>query len=459
MAIPEQVADGQVYKNRTASTRGRTAIQDLHAENNAIIEEYDRKLQSSFDEYCEIQRQWAETDAVRDMEFIGDSAMKRQANGLKMDHSEIKRLYHVLIQSAAKSWKSKDSAIAAPWSPWGDHRRAGDPIVRWKFAENPDNLFRRILLVRNDDFDDHQAHRYDKSLGNGKQEAVKTKASSRMSRRGSLTAKVFQEEQEEEEDDELEVGFPVRPRPISEDATDDAENDVNVDEHGNGDAEESSNKESMHEDGPQEAAGYLYETEAEQDEHDPTKQEAEDTLLINDDEHDGNVHWSRNFEWNPSERVLLLCESVLLVSLRSSVEGELLLTSHCMYFHPAGPEMSVMTRQMPSNSESNDDAVKKSSDRRWQLNRLSEMHGRRYLMRAQALELFFMDNNTLFINFQGGKDERDKVYTRIRTSCKVCSRSISYLVHLASFLFQIRVPWTVLNFLLDVHITGVIILF
>jgi hypothetical protein len=47
------------------------------------------------------------------------------------------------------------------------------------------------------------------------------------------------------------------------------------------------------------------------------------------------------------------------------------------------------------------------------------VHGRRYMLRAQALELFFSDSHELFLNFLEGNKERHRFYAKLRNSCKV----------------------------------------
>jgi hypothetical protein len=49
------------------------------------------------------------------------------------------------------------------------------------------------------------------------------------------------------------------------------------------------------------------------------------------------------------------------------------------------------------------------------------VHGRRFMLCAQAIELFFADGVELFLNFSGGTRERDRFYAKLRNSCKVRS--------------------------------------
>lgn len=56
------------------------------------------------------------------------------------------------------------------------------------------------------------------------------------------------------------------------------------------------------------------------------------------------------------------------------------------------------------------------SNKRWKLSRLREVHGRRYMLRPSAIELFFVDMSlSLFINFQPNV-QRDAFYSKLRSS-------------------------------------------
>ena len=111
-------------------------------------------------------------------------------------------------------------------------------------------------------------------------------------------------------------------------------------------------------------------------------------------------------------------ESVTIVTLQSLIEGSLLLTTHGLYFKRVGEEVSAMSREPTSNPDTNRNN-NEGNDRRWRLSRLTEVLGRRYMLRAQALELFFSDSHELFLNFSGGTKERDRFHAKLRNSCKV----------------------------------------
>ena len=99
-----------------------------------------------------------------------------------------------------------------------------------------------------------------------------------------------------------------------------------------------------------------------------------------------------------------------MVTLRYTLEGCLLLTTEGLYFHQIGSGIDVISKQ-PCGSQ--------KSDRRWRLSGLKEVHGRRYMLRTQALELFFADGFELFLNFVRGHKERNKFYAKLRNSCRV----------------------------------------
>ena len=125
--------------------------------------------------------------------------------------------------------------------------------------------------------------------------------------------------------------------------------------------------------------------------------------------------WARAFIWSEHETVVARFESVMIVSLQVYVTGKLLLTTHGLYFRQTGEEMSVMTKEPVDGNETGTE----NRDRRWRLTRLTEIHGRRYLLRQQAIELFFSDCHELFINFPGGVKDRDRFHAKLRNNCKV----------------------------------------
>ena len=114
-----------------------------------------------------------------------------------------------------------------------------------------------------------------------------------------------------------------------------------------------------------------------------------------------------------THRLWFRFEEVMVVTLRYSFEGSLLLTTAGLYFHQVGSGTNVISRQL---------CELQKSDRRWRLNGLKEVHGRRYMLRTQALELFFADGRELFLNFSRGIKERNRFYAKLRNSCKVSLR-------------------------------------
>ena len=106
-------------------------------------------------------------------------------------------------------------------------------------------------------------------------------------------------------------------------------------------------------------------------------------------------------------------EEVMIVTLRYRFDGYLLLTTEGLYFRQIGNGANVISKES---------CPLPRSDRRWRLNGLKEVHGRRYLLRTQALELFFADGQELFLNFTKGQKERNRFYAKVRNSCKVSYR-------------------------------------
>lgn len=118
--------------------------------------------------------------------------------------------------------------------------------------------------------------------------------------------------------------------------------------------------------------------------------------------------WAKKFVWSEGETFIRTFESVLIVTLRTNTKGTLLMTSQNLYFHQTDVVVDVMSREKVEIP---------MQDRKWKLNRLTDVHGRRYMLKAQALELFFADMRGVFIAFDGSK-ERDLFFSKLR-SCKV----------------------------------------
>jgi WD40 repeat protein len=143
--------------------------------------------------------------------------------------------------------------------------------------------------------------------------------------------------------------------------------------------------------------------------------EADDIML--DSKHEKGSHvWSKDYIWQHGERLVQYLELVHLVTVETILAGELVLTTHSLYFRQNEDPISVMTKEAV-NATNRSNSSGSLEERRWRLNRLTEVHERRYMLRTQALELFFADTHELFINFCGGVKVRDKFVDKLR-QCK-----------------------------------------
>ncbi|MCU0481814.1 MAG: hypothetical protein MUE54_11495, partial [Anaerolineae bacterium] len=119
--------------------------------------------------------------------------------------------------------------------------------------------------------------------------------------------------------------------------------------------------------------------------------------------------WARTFIWADTECILGRFDGITSVTLQHVFKGEILLSTHCIYFgiHEG---VDVFSREAVS-------VPKDMQFSQYRLEKLTEAHGRRYLLKTQALELFFVDRNELFLSFASHK-ERNRFYAKIRNSCK-----------------------------------------
>jgi hypothetical protein len=382
LSVPEQLSMDTIplSSDQLPSSAGFSSLQQLAEESSAIVCEFDRAINGCFEDYLETQKQWAETDAVRDLEYDGDSVLKRLSDKYKSDVLDLSKTILIRRHGADNRWKGVRRKAVEPWTN----------EIYWKVAPYTDRLGRRILLVQNRCFDDHREASYELMLGK-EREAADLRRQARLEedlsevmRRNAeaFTLNESLDESESKDNEGSDIPSDSESSASVAAAVDTVEDQVNVQD------------------------------ESEYDEWDKI-----DTEEIKDVDADGDIDgWARAFIWSDSESIVARFESVMIVSLQVFVQGKLLLTTHGLYFHQVGEEISVITKQ-PTGST--DNALLEKRDRRWRLNRLAEVHGRRFMLRPQALELFFSDSHELFLNFPGGTKERDRFHAKLRNSCKV----------------------------------------
>lgn len=386
IAIPSQLTDN----GGEPSEEGIKAIEALAAESNSIVADFNRTLDIQFGAYCEYQRQWAETDAVRDLEYEGDGIVQRLSGKHRMEFSETAKRLLARADMAESRFALVERNVMELWMP-EDH---------WKLAEHTDRMTRRILLVRNREFNDHHDASYELMLTKEREKAARDREER-------------ERKKQEEELAELMRRNPSAYVPYSE--VDDVE-DENMDDS------ETENNLAEDESGRPDTGSALYG----EDSTLPNENGSDDESLSDIDESndvfgDQDIDaWAKAYIWSSAESVVARFENVSIVTLQTITGGRLLLTTHGLYFNQTGQVISVMTKQPIYE----DDGVAAPS-RRWRLSRLTEVHGRRFMLRAQALELFFSDSYELFVNFEGGTRERDRFYAKLRNSCKVSIPSSS----------------------------------
>eukprot|EP00002_Diphylleia_rotans_P030306 TRINITY_DN6216_c0_g1_i2.p1 TRINITY_DN6216_c0_g1~~TRINITY_DN6216_c0_g1_i2.p1 ORF type:complete len:2958 (-),score=456.23 TRINITY_DN6216_c0_g1_i2:383-9256(-) len=112
----------------------------------------------------------------------------------------------------------------------------------------------------------------------------------------------------------------------------------------------------------------------------------------------------------------------LLVTPMDTVEGSLEVSSSGILFVPLNMDT---TKDLPFIF-SVDEVDKRDRVLRWDLQTITEIHARRYLLQANSLELFFTDKSTLFLCFPNR--DRSKVY-RIIKNLKPASLVDADLTH------------------------------
>jgi hypothetical protein len=378
LPLPEQLqaADGDPTPGQ-----GATVMDELRLQSSDIVSSFEQALNVCFDKYLEAQRQWAETGAVRDLEFEGDTTLRRLAGKQSLDATELSKMLATREGAVEVRWRGIERRLLDLW-------RRG---LHWKLARYTDRRGRRILLVRNRLYDSHIRASYDLMLGMQREkeemdrkERIRKKKELEDLMKRNTDAFVPQSERIENEE-EFKENDDIEPEP----AGDPVEDSKPADES------------------EYDPSTYTYDEENDEDH----------TVAANDSDGLEDIDgWAKAFIWSDNESVVARFDSVMVVTLQYLVEGKLLLTTHGLYFHRTVDEINSVTKEPMAKSAQ---TSLEDNDRRWRLSRLAEVHGRRYMLRTQALELFFSGSHELFLNFSEGSKERNRFYAKLRNSCKV----------------------------------------
>lgn len=366
-------------------SQGVFALEQLSDESQSIIVDFNTVIDGCFEDYLEEQRKWAETDAVRDLEYDGDTATKRLAERHQNDGLENSKVSAARRCGADIRWKGMYRKTVGPWKDES----------HWRLSRQTDLLGRRTMLVQNPQYLDHSDARHDSSSENATPE-VKADFNEVIRR----NAEAFSSSKSKDDDD------------TSLNLTSDCDSSTEI--------ETSTDADSV-----DQVEGFV---QAATDDDEWDKIDNEEIEGIDAD--GGSDSWAKTFIWADNEILVARFEPIMIVSLQSYVEGKLLLTSHGLYFRQIGDETNTITRKAV---DSGDATIMEGKDRRWRLARLTEVHGRRYMLRPQAVELFFADGHELLLNFPTGSRDRDRFHAKLRNSCRV-STFASSIQCLTSFL-------------------------
>lgn len=328
-------------------------------------------------------------------EYEGDLLVKKLSSKHRTDTSESYRLVMGQFALASQRMVAIQRLMRDPW----------DLLRRFEVSVRTDLLYRRILFSPNYCFTNHANSSYELTLGKDR-EAFRKEEISR---------------QEREKEREIEMALRVAVVPYEESIEEEVEEDDDGERAGSDgffgwvemegveatlDLTRCSNEE---EDVVEDLDVVEDDTEEETaEESDWDEIDAAETENASDP-----FDWARKFLWSEGEHPLQNFENVAIVSVQTFIEGVVLLTSHSIYFHQTGDVIDVMTKEKIDK-----EGKKPKPNRRWKLNQLTDVHGRRYMMKAQGLELFFSDMQGLFLKFNGVKD-RDSFHSKLRSNCKV----------------------------------------
>jgi hypothetical protein len=381
-AIPELLRSSTIglERGRKGNGRGFIIMKELSEEAIRICNEFNNMLNEPFQKYLSARMKWTDSTAVRDLEYCGNLSITNLSSQYRQGIKELRRsetMHSNVIKQRYRTIQKKIDTDTAKY--------------HWKLARHPDTLHRRILLVPNRNFDDHVTASYDLTLGIDREKAF-------MDREGRLHSR---------NDDDLLKMVKIAKEGIVK------QNDVGSEETLDDVTEND----------------FLYTdddiVEPIGDKITPGKGEPitdwdqfeDDNALETNDKNDNNKkgshEWAKEFIWTPSEKLIQLFEDVQIVTVDAVVEGQIVLSTHNLYFRPTNDPINVVTKEK-ADSKGNQVIF---DDGRWRLSRLQQVHGRRFMLRSQAIELFFADTHQLFLNFCTGPKIRDRFIEKLRL-CK-----------------------------------------
>ena len=120
----------------SVGTMGKEVFLTLASESAAIINDYKTVMNAPWKAFCEHQRKWAETDAVREMEHSGDLIVKKLASKECSNALESNKLMIAGLALASSRFSMMLQLAREPWTK----------AANWKFPCFTDLLFRRIVF-------------------------------------------------------------------------------------------------------------------------------------------------------------------------------------------------------------------------------------------------------------------------------------------------------------------------
>ncbi len=331
--------------------------------------------------YLEEQKNWADTTAVRDLEYDGNLSINNLSAQYRNNVQEMKRTENLKADIAAQRLVNVERKLPS-------HHQ------NWMLHHHTDKLHRRILLVPNKNFNDHSQASYDLALGIERERALKEREERLRKRKEEELANMFLRAKQ---------GIVKQSKDLPDDDMLDTEGEHHINDTDSADSDSI-------------AIGPVSELEVEPGQLITDWEHIidSDDVVPYDNQYDrGSYLWSKEYIWATGEKLINFWDNIQIVTLQVTLVGELVLTTHCLYFRPTEDPVSTVTKEPVKDTDKSIDEF----DRRWRLSRLMEVHGRRCMLRSQAVELFFADEKDLFINFCSGVKDRDKFVEKLR-QCK-----------------------------------------
>lgn len=297
-------------------------MKGLSDESKKILDEYNRALNIPFSIYLEQQKDWADTSAVRDMEYDGNVSINNLSSQYRSSIKDLKKTEDMKIARSNQRLSNIDRKLPLETS-------AG--AAKWRFDYHADRLHRRILLIPNQNYVDHAEASYDLALGKERERALKEREERLKKKKEEALAKMLAvakegivKQTDGDDNDDVFLDDTEHDDTDHDDTNSEEREDMEGKE---GDIESDVDDASISSDDI--SIGPVSELEVPPGQLITDWEHIDnDEVVVDDDRYEkGSYLWAKEYVWSTGEKLIHFWKEVQIVTIQTIFEGELVLVS------------------------------------------------------------------------------------------------------------------------------------